>query len=98
MRAQVLQGCSVPAALIGNLTFTSSCDGLTHGQSCLSVCNPGRVRIPLMNCFEGYAGLPSQHLCSDGSLLGGVPNCVPEPCTFEGGVRPARCWRRQASH
>lgn len=32
----------------------------------------------------GYAGLPSQHLCSDGTLLGAAPSCTPEPCTFEG--------------
>eukprot|EP00913_Durusdinium_trenchii_P018328 g17217.t1 len=64
--------CEVPATLIGNVTFSSSCDGTTHGQSCLSVCN------------AGYAGLPAQHLCNDGTLLGNPPSCSPEPCTFEG--------------
>lgn len=67
------KSCSVPSYLEGNSSFNaSSCYGLFHGQTCLS------------ECMVGYAGLPSQHLCSDGTLLGAAPSCTPEPCTFEG--------------
>ena len=65
--------CVLPDYLQGNSSFNAStCNGLTHGQTCLS------------ECSVGYSGLPSQHLCNDGTLEGSAPSCTPEACTFEG--------------
>ena len=63
----VRKACQVPSD-----QGISSCEGVLHGQSCLSTCNPG------------FTGAATQLQCEDGSLQGLKPNCTGALCSLEG--------------
>ncbi len=64
----VRKACQVPS----DQGISFSCEGVLHGQSCLSTCNPG------------FTGAATQLQCEDGSLQGFKPNCTVALCSLEG--------------
>ncbi|CAE7754079.1 SVEP1, partial [Symbiodinium sp. CCMP2456] len=77
--------CDVPAEFFGSVRYNTSCDGVRHGQSCMTKCN------------QGYSGLPTQQRCFNGIFSGVPPSCSGNPCSFEGfqlgkGVNASTCF------
>lgn len=52
--------------------YSHTCDGIQHGAGCT------------ISCAAGYSGSSTEQVCSDGSLLGDLPSCTPDSCSFAG--------------
>ena len=61
--------CALPDSFS---TYSHTCDGIQHGAGCT------------ISCAAGYSGSSTEQVCSDGSLLGDLPSCTPDSCSFAG--------------